>query len=68
MSATTTIELNSEQRDVLLTGLRFVRSSIALEMKDWTPEVESDRDRRYEQLQQIEALLNGAEKAETTKV
>jgi hypothetical protein len=68
MSANTTIELNPEQRDILLTGLRFVRSSIALEMKDWTPEVESQRDRRYEELQNIEALLNGAEKAETTKV
>ena len=68
MSATTTIELNSEQRDLLLTGLRFVRSSIALDVKDWTPEVEAERDRQYEELQHIEALLTGAEQAETTRV
>jgi len=55
----TTIQITPQQREILLAGLRYVRSSIALEVKDWSEEVEADRDRQYEQLDHIEAMLTG---------
>ena len=63
-----TIELTPEQRELLLTGLRFVRSSIALEVKDWSEEVEADRDRKYEELESLEAILTGSAKVESARV
>ncbi len=59
-----TLELNPEQRQLLLDGLRFVRSSVALEILDWTPEVEANRDRQYTALSGLEDLLNGVSPAE----
>ncbi len=59
-----TIELTPEQRSYLLDGLRFVRSSVALEIIDWTPEVEQQRDRQYTALSNLESLLNGVSPAE----
>lgn len=53
------IELTAGQQELLLRGLRFVRSSVALEMKDYTPEVEQDRRQKYDEIQQLEAILNG---------
>lgn len=55
----TTIQITPQQREILLAGLRYVRSSIALEVKDWSEEVEAERDRQYEQLDHIEAMLTG---------
>ena len=59
------IELTPEQRQYLLDGLRFVRSSVALEIVDWSPEVERDRDEKYSALNDLEDLLNGVSSAET---
>lgn len=59
-----TLELNPEQRQLLLDGLRYVRSSVALEIVDWTPEVEKNRDRMYSLLNGLEDLLNGVSPAE----
>ncbi|MCA9112956.1 MAG: hypothetical protein KDA52_23585 [Planctomycetaceae bacterium] len=59
-----TLELNPEQRQLLLDGLRYVRSSVALEIIDWTPEVEKNRDRMYSLLDGLEDKLNGVSPAE----
>lgn len=64
----TTIELTPEQREILLTGLRYVRSSVALEVQDWSEEVEAERDRQYEQLNSIEAMLTGSSTKATARV
>ncbi|MEZ6055915.1 MAG: hypothetical protein R3C01_04350 [Planctomycetaceae bacterium] len=53
------IEITPGQQELLLRGLRFVRSSVALEMKDYTPEVEQDRRQKYDEIQQLEAILSG---------
>ena len=59
-----TLELNPEQRQILLDGLRYVRSSVALEIIDWTPEIEKNRDRMYSLLDGLEDKLNGVSPAE----
>ena len=64
----TTIQITPQQREILLAGLRYVRSSISLEMKDWSEEVEAERDRQYEELDLIEAMLTGTSTKATARV
>ncbi|MGD9855642.1 MAG: hypothetical protein AB7U20_11915 [Planctomycetaceae bacterium] len=59
-----TIELDPQQRNYLLAGLRYVRSSIALEIVDWSEEVEHRRQSQYGDLDSLEAILNGSSRAE----
>lgn len=51
--------LSSQQREILLRGLRFVRNSVALEMIDYTPEVEAERQKQYAAIAELEAFING---------
>lgn len=60
MSAELKIELSPHQQELLLRGLRFVRSSVALEMIDYTDEVEQNRRRQYAELDELEGLLGAA--------
>lgn len=55
MSDSLTFELNDEQREVLLRGLRFVRRSIMLKQEDPTPDYV---EKRSGELQDVEALSN----------
>lgn len=64
MQENITIELDSRQRDYLLAGLRYVRSSIALEIGDWSEEVEARRQQQYGDLNCLEKILGGASRAE----
>ena len=50
-------ELTDRQQELLLQGLRFVKSSIALEPRDWTPEVDADRQRRYLEISELESAI-----------
>jgi hypothetical protein len=59
MSERITIQLDPRQREYLLDGLRYVRSSVALEIIDWSEEVENQRQRQYEDLDRLEDMLNG---------
>jgi len=43
MSETLTVGLTNQQRELLLRGLRFVRSAVALEIREPSPEVDADR-------------------------
>lgn len=58
MNADLKIELSPQQQELILRGLRFVRSSVALEAVDWTPEIEANRRRQYEEIRELESLLN----------
>ena len=51
--------LSSEQQEILLRGLRFVKNSVALEMIDYTPQVEADRKRQYAAIAELEAMISG---------
>ena len=55
MSDSLTFELNDEQREVLLRGLRFVRRAIMLKQEDPTLEYV---EKRSGELQDVEALSN----------
>lgn len=47
------VELSAQERDVLLRGLRYVRSAIMLEMRDPVP---TDEKRRSVNLDEIQLL------------
>ncbi len=51
--------LSPEQTEILLRGLRFVRNAVALEMIDYTPQVDADRKRQYAAIAELEALITG---------
>ena len=52
-----TLELTRDQQDLLLQGLRFVRSAVALNMQEFTPDVEAERRQKYERINELESLL-----------
>lgn len=54
------IELTPRQRELLLRGLRYVRSSVAMDPQEYSREVEAARQRQYAEISELEALLNGA--------
>ncbi len=53
--------LSREQQEILLRGLRFVKNAVALEMIDYTPQVDADRKRQYAAIAELEALITGRE-------
>lgn len=62
MSETLTVELTAQQRELLLRGLRYVRSSHMLEVVDPSPEVVQQRQNH---LQAVAALVDQLQKAKT---
>lgn len=56
----TNIQLTRKQQEILLRGLRFVRSSVALEQQDWNEEVENKRQNQYKEISDLEGMLNQA--------
>ncbi len=62
MSESMTVELTEKQRDLVLRGLRYVRNSIMLEVRDPSPEFIQDRERR---LQEVHELITRLETAKT---
>ena len=59
MSELLTLELNQQQRDVLVRGLRYVRSSVMLTTQDLTPELEQARAEELRQLAELTSILKG---------
>ena len=51
------LELTRDQQDLLLQGLRFVRSAVALDMQDFTPAVEAERRQKYARINELESML-----------
>ena len=54
------LQLTRKQQELLLRGLHYARSSVALEPMDWTEAVELDRRRQYNEIKELEDMLNGA--------
>jgi len=59
MSELLTLELNQQQRDVLIRGLRYVRSSVMLTTQDLTPELEQARAEELRQLAELTSIMKG---------
>lgn len=59
------LELTRDQQELLLQGLRFVRSSVALDMRDYTVEYDAERRRQYDRINTLETLLKSAPLVET---
>ncbi len=59
MSELLPLELNQQQRDVLIRGLRYVRSSVMLTTQDLTPELEQARAEELRQLAELNSILKG---------
>ncbi len=63
MSETLKVGLSASQRDLLLRGLRYVRSSVLLDTRE--PKVDPETD-RAEELESINALVDQLNRAEST--
>jgi hypothetical protein len=66
MSETMNVGLTDQQREILLRGLRFVRSAVALEFREPSPEVDNDRAVQYRTIGELVAQLEGARPAPST--
>lgn len=53
MSETLTVGLTQSQRDLLIRGLRFVRSSVMLEIQEPTDDVVTNRNRNLNEIAQL---------------
>lgn len=53
-----TLDLTDKQQELLLRGLRFVRSSVSMECRDPSPEVEQDRQDHYEEIDRLETMIS----------
>jgi hypothetical protein len=63
MSETMSVGLTQEQREILLRGLRFVRSAVALEVYDSTPETDAQRSSKLREIRQLADYLEGVRPA-----
>lgn len=60
MNDNLTADLTKEERDILLRGLRYVRSSVMLEMSDPEVDAETDRASRLESISTLADRLSNA--------
>ncbi|MFN0197750.1 MAG: hypothetical protein ACKVT0_13480 [Planctomycetaceae bacterium] len=60
MSEAYLMELNEKQRDVVLQGLRYVKSSLRLDTYDPTPELVEKRQRSLQEVFALETQLQTA--------
>ena len=63
MSETLTVGLNKQQRDLLLRGLRFVRSAVMLEVREPGPEVDAERATQVREIGRLVEQLEGSRPA-----
>lgn len=61
------MEMTPKQQEILLRGLRFVRSAVALDMPEFTDELEADRRRQYAEIAEVEALVKSAAPSQAAK-
>ncbi len=62
------IQLTRKQQEILLRGLRYVRSSVALEPQEYSDEVASQRQSQYAEISAVEGMLSHAKIVETASV
>ncbi len=53
-------EFTDRQQELLLQGLRYVKSSIALEPREWSEVVDADRQRRYREISELESTIRSS--------
>jgi hypothetical protein len=63
MSETLTVGLTTQQRELLLRGLRFVRSAVMLEVREPSPEVDADRATQVHEIGRLVDQLEGSRPA-----
>jgi hypothetical protein len=68
MSNAISVDLDNQERDILLRGLRHVRSSIALAVCDPTPESEQQRGEDLQNVEMLIARLSGSQTQSVAKV
>lgn len=68
MSDLLTFELDKDQREVLLRGLRYVRSSVMLTPQEPTSEVVEGRSEELKKLAALSDLLSGKPVAQESTV
>lgn len=68
MSDLISLELTQQQRDILVRGLRYVRSSVMLTTQDPTPELDQARVDELRQLAELTAILKGEAVTQETSV
>jgi hypothetical protein len=61
------MDMTPKQQEILLRGLRFVRSAVALDMPEFTDELEADRRRQYAEIAEVEALVKSAAPSQSAK-
>ena len=66
MGKNVTVELTKRERDLLLRGLRYVRSSLILDVRDPDPELDTDREDQLQQIQLLVDQLNGVRSSRET--
>jgi len=62
----TKLEITRQQQEILLRGLRFVRSAVALDVQEPSDDVIDNRTRQYAEIRELESMLNTAPLIETT--
>jgi hypothetical protein len=60
------VSFSQKQQELLLRGLRFVRSSVALEQMEYTPAVDAERKRQYAEIAELESLINSGRSVEVS--
>lgn len=63
MSETLTVGLSKPQRELLLRGLRFVRSAVLLEVREPSAEVDADRAAQVREIGRLVEQLEGSRPA-----
>ena len=63
MSEAMTVGLTKDQRELLLRGLRFVRSAVALENREPSPDVVAERSTQLREIASLVEHLEGARPA-----
>jgi hypothetical protein len=63
-----TVGLTTQQRELLLKGLRYVRSSVALEIREPSAEVDADRSRQLQEISRLAEQLEDARPAGAARV
>lgn len=66
MSETLTVGLTTKERDLLLRGLRYVRSDVMLDICDPSPTINQQRDDQLQVIADLVDQLNGAQSANAT--
>jgi hypothetical protein len=62
MNDAMSVDLDHQERDILLRALRRVRSSVALAVCDPTPDSLEQKDQDLRDIESLMARLNGSEK------